>query len=474
MSKVIEIGPVTKIEGHGKITVFLDDNDQVKETHFNVVEFRGFEKFCEGRLFMEMPLITSRICGICPVSHHLVSAKACDDLLKIRIPATAKMIRELMHMGQFIHSHALHVFYLSGSDFIMGVDSDPAIRNIVGVIGKDPELAKKAVRLRQIGQNIIERVGGRAIHPMTAIPGGVSRPVSHEDRFKSLEELKEALDIAKIGLSLFKDISGSLSGELESFDTIPTLYLGLVKDGNLELYDGELRLIDSKGNILEQFDPRDYLDYIEERVEDYSYLKFPYYKKLGYPAGIYRVGPLARLNVANAISTPLANEELIEFKKLGNGGPVHETFYYHYARFIELLYTIERAQELLQDDRIVNESVRVKAQRNEGAGVGVFEAPRGVIIHHYTSDMDGKLTDVNFIVATNHNNPAMNLSVNEVAKKVITKGKILQEGDLNRIEMAIRAYDPCLSCSTHAHGQMPLKIEVVDKNNNTIIVADRG
>ena len=472
MSKTITITPVSRVEGHGKVTIHLNDQNEVEEAHFHVVEFRGFEKFCEGRLMSEMPVITTRICGICPVSHHLASAKTCDDVLGVDIPPAAKKLRELMHMGQIIHSHSLHFFYLAAPDFVLGPFSDPAKRNIVGIIEADPELAKKAIRLRQIGQNIIERVGGRPIHPVTAIPGGMSKPLSHEDRYITRKEIDEAIELAQLGLQVGKGVYEKYADIVPKFAVIKTNYMGLVKDGNLELYDGALRIIDESGNTLEEFDPKNYLDYLGEHVEDWSYLKFPFYKKQGFPAGVYRVGPLGRLNVADAISTPLANKELGEFKKLGNGKPVHETLYYHYARLIEMLYAVERAQQLIDDDEIVSKDVRVRVERKAGEGVGVIEAPRGTLIHHYWVDDSGKIEKVNLIVATVHNNPAMDMSVNEVAKEFVKGGKI-EEGALNMVEMAIRCYDPCLSCATHAIGQMPLVINLVAADGTVVDAVER-
>jgi len=473
MTDTITIAPVSRVEGHGKVTIHLDSNKKVVESHFHVVEFRGFEKFCEGRLMSEMPVITTRICGICPVSHHLASAKTCDDVLGMDIPPAAKLLRELMHMGQFINSHSLHFFYMAAPDFLFPPSSDPAKRNIIGIIEANPELGKKAIRLRQIGQNIIERVGGRPIHPVSAIPGGMSKPLSHEDRFLISKEVDEAIELAKLGIQLGKEINEKYADVIPRFAVIKTNYMGLVKDGNLELYDGKLRLIDKAGKTLEEFDPSNYLDYLGEHVEDWSYLKFPFYKKQGFPEGIYRVAPLGRLNVADAISTPLANKELGEFKALGNGKPVHETLYYHYARLIEILYAAERAKELIEaDDEIVSKDVRLRVERKAGEGIGVIEAPRGTLIHHYWVDDNGKIEKANLIVATVQNNPAMDMSVNEVAKEFV-KGSKIEQGALNMVEMAVRCYDPCLSCASHAIGQMPLVIELLAADGMVVDVVER-
>jgi NAD-reducing hydrogenase large subunit len=473
MSRIVTIAPVSRVEGHGKVTIHLNDQDEVVASHFHVLEFRGFEKFCQGRLMSEMPVITTRICGICPVSHHLASAKACDAVLGVDIPPAAKKLRELMHMGQFIHSHSLHFFYLAAPDFVLGPSYDPAKRNVVGIIQADPDLGKKAIRLRQIGQNIIERVGGRPIHPVTAIPGGMSKPLSHEDRFLIRKELDEALELAQLGLDVGKTVYEKYAEMVPKFAVIKTNYMGLVKDGNLELYDGMLRIIDEDGNLLEMFDPGTYLDHLGEHVEDWSYLKFPFYKKQGFPEGAYRVAPLGRLNVADAISTPRANKELGEFKRLGKGKPVHETLYFHYARLIEMLYAAERARELIDDDDIVSHAVRVKVDRKAGEGVGILEAPRGTLIHHYWVDESGKIEKANLVVGTVHNNPAIDMSVNEVAKEFVKGGK-LQEGALNMVEMAVRCYDPCLSCATHAIGQMPMVIEVLAADGTLVDSVERS
>ena len=465
-TKEIIIPQVSRVEGHGRVTIKMNENNEVEKSHFHVDEFRGFEKFLEGRLLSEMPVITTRICGICPVSHHLAAAKACDAAFGVEIPPAAKKLRELMHMAQVIHSHAIHFFFLASPDFIMGPSSDPAKRNIFGLLESEPELGQKAIRLRKIGQNIVERVGGRSIHPVTAIPGGMSMPLSHEDRHASLNEVEDAIELAKFGIQVVKDIYGTYADLVPKLAGLQSKYMGLVNQGNFDLYDGNLRLIDESGTTLEDFDPQNYCDYIGEHVEDWSYLKFPYFKELGPENGIYRVGPLARLNIANSMPTAYANDELKEFKKLAVG-PVHQAMYFHYARLIEVLYAAERLQELLNDDEIVSKEVRVKVERKEGEGVGVIEAPRGTLIHHYWVDFSGKVKKANLVVATVHNNPAINRSVNEVAKEYI-KGDNIEEGALNKIEMAIRCYDPCLSCSTHALGKMPLALELISNNGQII------
>jgi len=446
MAEKITISPVTRIEGHAKITIHLDDDGQVKESFFHVEQFRGFEKFSEGRMFYEMPQITPRTCGICPVSHHLAAAKACDKIAGTEPTPTAHKLRELMHMGQIIQSHGMHFFELAGPDLILGFDADPKIRNVAGIVQANPDLAIKAVKLRAYGQEIIRRLGERRVHPIFGVPGGVTKPLTPEDREWMLGEIDDHLATAQIGLSFFKDWASQNRQVVEEFAVFPSAYMGLVQDdGALELYDGTLRLVDKEGQLLEEFDPCNYLDYIAEHVNEYTYLKSPYYKKMGYPEGIYRVGPLGRLNAASHISTPIAQSEMKIWKSLNGGKPVEGTLYYHYARLIETLYALEHVRELLDDPKEV--------------AVGVIEAPRGTLFHQYWVNPNGQLEKVNLIVSTGHNNWAMSEAVDSVAKTYV-KGPEVQEGMLNRVEAAIRAYDPCLSCSTHAMGQMPMHIEL--------------
>jgi NAD-reducing hydrogenase large subunit len=473
MGQTITISPITRVEGHGKVTIHLNDLGEVDRSYFHVVEFRGFEEFCKGRLLSDMPTITPRICGICPASHHLVSAKASDDAWNVSIPPTAQMLRELMLMGQFIQSHALHFFYLAAPDFIMGPASNPAKRNVVGLINADPELGKKAIRLRQIGQNIIDCVGGRPIHPVAAIPGGMSKPLSYRDRDRIMGDLHEGTALAQLALQLGKEQLDGYADMIPTFANFESCYMGMTKDGSLELYDGIFRLIDETGYYLKFFDAANYSQAIGEHVEDWSYLKFPFLKDKGWPEGTYRVGPLARLNVADSISTPLAGRELPLFKRLGqSGNPVHPTLYYHYARLIELLYAVERAEQLIENPSITNKEVRVPVKRQSGEGVGIIEAPRGTLIHHYWVDNLGKITKANMIVATTHNNAGINRSVNEVAKRYVKGGQI-EEGALNMVEMAVRCYDPCLSCSTHAIGQMPLELQLISPEGKILEAVER-
>jgi len=459
MNRKITIEPITRIEGHAKVTIYLDDEGKVERAYFHVTQFRGFEKFCEGRMYFEMPQITPRICGICPVSHHLASAKACDDLISAEPPRPAKLLRELMHMGQIIQSHSMHFFHLASPDLLLGFDADPAVRNIVGIIEANPELALKAVKLRKFGQEIISHVSGRRIHSNLAVPGGVNKALTVEERDALLGQIDEMISYIQEGIGIAKGWLEENRETVERFANFPSGYMGLVKDGALELYDGTVRLKGKDGSILEEFDGANYLHYIGEHVEPWSYLKFPFYRKMGYPDGSYRVGPLGRLNVADRVSTPLAHEEFKQFKALGDGRPVEPSLYYHYARLIEDLYAAERAKELLEDPDILSTDIRTEPGEFKGEGIGVIEAPRGTLFHHYWTDEEGKITRVNLIVATGNNNWAMCKSVEEVAKLYVD-GKRLTEGMLNRVEAAIRAYDPCLSCSTHAMGQMPIVLEL--------------
>jgi NAD-reducing hydrogenase large subunit len=464
-TKKITIEPVTRIEGHAKVTIHLNEAGAVERAYLHINEFRGFEKFCEGRPFMEMPAITPRICGICPVSHHLAAAKAADALANCPPPRPAALLRELMHMGQIIQSHGMHFFELAGPDLLLGFDADPSQRNVLGLLSADPTLALRAVNLRKFGQRIIERLGGRRIHPNFAVTGGVNHSLDATTRDEILAELPAALAAIQAGLGIIRDWATRNRWDIDHFAVFPTGYMSLVtpEDG-LALYDGQVRLIDAAGQPLERFDARDYLQHIAEHVENWSYLKFPYYKKMGFPAGVYRVGPLGRLNVVSHLDTPLAQAELTTFKALAPGRPVENTLYYHYARLIEALYAAERVQVLLDDPDILSHDILNTRQSFNGPvaeGVGVLEAPRGTLFHHYWADEHGQLLRVNLIVSTGHNNWAMSQAVDSVAKTYI-HGPEIREGLLNRVEAAVRAYDPCLSCSTHALGQMPILVEVLD------------
>lgn len=473
IAQKITIEPVTRIEGHAKVTVHMNDDGSVDHAYFHVNEFRGFEKFCEGRLVTEMQQITPRICGICPVSHHLAAAKAGDVVLGCPPPRSASLLRELMHMGQIIQSHGMHFFELAGPDLILGFDHDPATRNVVGLIQADPDLTIKAVRLRKFGQFIISELGERSVHPTFAVPGGVKRTLNPASRDRILSQLDEQIATIQVGIQIIKNWNETHMEDVQKFAVFPTAYLGLVTPQNsLELYDGDIRLTGQDGSQLEKFDPQDYLDYISEHVEPWSYLKFPYYKKFGYPEGVYRVGPLGRLNNSDQIDTPLANEEFKKFKAINNGLPVENTLYYHYARLIETLFAAERVRILLDDPDILSNDILNTHQNMQEQGVGIIEAPRGTLIHHYQVNSYGQLTKVNLIVSTGHNNYAMSKAVDEVAKTYV-HGPDVTEGMLNRIEHAIRAYDPCLSCSTHAVGDMPMEVSIFNADGSLAQIIKR-
>ncbi len=464
--EIRNIDVVTRVEGHAKVTFEMDNKGNLQNARFHVLEFKGFEKFMQGRMFYDAPRITTRACGICPVSHHLASVKACDDLLGVEVPETAKLLRELMHMGQMIHSHSLHFFFLSAPDLILGADTKPQDRNIVGIVKANPELVKNVLKIRKSGQNLIELIGGKAIHPVTAIPGGMSKGITQAERENRLSELRELIPLYK---DLFYICTSNLMQQIDfikDFAVIETNFLGLLKNGVHELYDGTIRATDSKGQIITDIPQDKYFQNIAEHLEPWSYVKFPYLKFKGWPEGIYRVGPLARVNICDRMATPKAQEALLEFRAI-YGRPANQTLAYHHARLIEILYAFERAQELLENDRITSDNIRKVVERSAGEGIGIVEAPRGTLIHHYKANSSGKLTDVNLIVATLHNNPAINESVKIAAQNLVQDGKI-SENNYNKIEMAIRAYDPCLTCAAHSIGQMPMVIEIVDSKGHLI------
>ncbi len=469
MSKTVVIDPVTRIEGHAKISIFLNDAGDVDNARFHVVEYRGFEKFCEGRPFTEMAGITARICGICPVSHLLAAAKTGDKILAVKIPPAAEKLRRLMNLAQITQSHALSFFHLSSPDFLLGWDSDPAKRNVFGLIDANPDLARAGIRLRQFGQTVIELLGARKIHAAWTVPGGVRSPLSEEGRQWIRDRLPESLATVRTALDLFKSmLDGALKQEISVFGEFPTLFMGLVgKDGEWEHYGGHLRFTDSQGQIIaDHLSEDDYQDFLGEAVEPWSYLKFPYYKPLGYPDGIYRVGPLARLNVCAHIGNEAADRELQELRDRAGGVPT-SSFLYHYARLIEILTCLEKIQALMDDPDIVSSRVRSQGGVNQLEAVGVSEAPRGTLFHHYKVDEDGLIQSVNLIIATGQNNLAMNKTVTQIAQQYIHNNDIA-EGFLNRVEAGIRCFDPCLSCSTHAAGQMPLHIQLVAPDGSVV------
>jgi NAD-reducing hydrogenase large subunit len=456
----ITIDPVTRIEGHAKIDIFLDDNGRVADTHFHVTQVRGFEKFTEGRPFYEMPAITARICGICPVSHLLASSKACDAIMAVTPPEAGVKLRELVHCAQFVQSHALSFFHLSAPDLLLGFDSDPARRNVFGLIDENPEMARMGIALRKFGQQLIEGLAQERVHPSWIVPGGVNAPLQPAVREQTLKELPQAKQMALTTLAFFKSVVDKFAEEIAHFGPDPTLYAALVDEGGeLQWYDGRLKFKDPEGAPLAaSIRPQDYDLFIGEASLRDSYLKAPYYKPMGYPEGVYRVGPLARLNVAELLGTPIADKELAEFRQRA-GAVVHSSFHYHYARLIELVRGLELIEMLLADPAILDSHVRARAAVNCLEGVGMIEAPRGVLIHHYKVDEAGAIRWVNLIVATGHNNLAMNRSVAAVARHFVD-GNDIKEGMLNRISAVVRAYDPCLSCSTHADGTIAMEVRL--------------
>jgi F420-non-reducing hydrogenase large subunit len=461
--RTVTIDPVTRIEGHAKVTIKIDDEDNV-EAALHVLELRGFEKILEGMEAEKMPLITARICGVCPAAHHLASAKTLDRAYDVEPPEAAKMLRELMYMGHYIHSHALQLFVLSGPDLLLGISSDPAKRNIVGIIEKYPEIAQKALRLRSLGQKILETVGGRGVHPVTAIAGGMSFSLKKNERMreKLMNYCSEALELGKVAAEVAKNaIFELIDKNPDIFDeiTLETYYLGTVKNGKLNLYEGTLRAIDPEGNHFE-FDSAEYRNrnYIEERVVADSYMKPTYLNTPGGKTGVlYRVNSLARINCADGMETELAQQEFERFRQ-DFGHPCHKTIAFHYARVIELLYVCEKAHNLINDDRIMGEtqaSVSTKPVNNNP--IGHVEAPRGTLIHDYEIDEHGRIKKANLIVATQQNYAAINKTIAQAVKSFIS---CPDEEFLNGIEFCIRCYDPCLSCATHSIGRMPLDVSI--------------
>ena len=479
MSNKVIIDPVTRIEGHAKIAIALDDAGQVETARFSVTEFRGFEEFCKGRPVWEMPSLTARTCGICPVSHLLASAKAGDAIMGVRIPSTGVKLRRLVNLGQIIQSHALSFFHLSSPDMLLGWDADPAVRNVFGVMSAEPELARRGIRLRGFGQGVIEAIAGRKVHSPGIVPGGIANAMTEETRAKMLAGLDEAQQTAEDALELFIGMLGGLEREIAAFGLFPSLHLGLANDtGTWENYDGHLRFVDAEGNtVADNIDPADYRTYIGEATRVDSYLKSPYFKPMvadgeNVNAGIYRVGPLARLNVCKTMGAPLADEALAAYRERA-GGTANSSFFYHYARLIEILASTELMRVFLEDDTILDPMVRANAGINHRHAVGVSEAPRGTLFHEYNVDQNGLIEEMNMIIATGQNNLPMNATVLQIAKEWVD-GHDIPEPVLNRIEAGIRAYDPCLSCSTHAVGKMPLDVSLIDHNGNLVSSVQRG
>ena len=468
MSQTITIDPVTRLEGHGKITIYLDGNGEVENAQFHVTQVRGFERFAQGRPFYEMPSLMARICGICPVSHLIASAKACEAIMSVRIPHTGAQLRRMLNLAQMVQSHALSFFYLSSPDLLLGMESNPATRNIFGVAAASPELGRAGVGLRRFGQHIIELLGDKRIHPGWVVPGGVTEPLSAAKRDAILAMIPEAYANVTLALNWYKKVADTFKAEIDVFANFPSLYMGLInEDESIEFTDGTLRMIDAQGKTIEDgITASRYTDVIGEAVENYSYTKFAYYKPLGYPQGSYRVGPLARLNIVKSMGTPLAEKELALFKQLA-AGPVESSFHYHHARLIEALYGIEKIEQILSDPLILDKHVRANAGVNRLEGAGQAEAPRGTLNHHYKVDENGKITWANLIIATGQNNNAMNKGVLQAAKHYV-KDRKFSEGAMNRIEAVVRTFDPCLSCSTHAFGQMPLVLTLLSAEGDVV------
>jgi NAD-reducing hydrogenase large subunit len=467
--KRVIIEPVTRVEGHGKVSLLLDEKNEVKQARFHIVEFRGFERFVQGRPFWEAPVLVSRLCGICPVSHHLAAAKAMDMIVGAdELTPTGEKMRRLMHYGQFLQSHALHFFHLVSPDLLFGFDADPAIRNVIGVARKFPDLAVQGVMLRKYGQEIIKATAGKKIHGTGAIPGGINKNLSIEERDAFLKDLDQMVEWTRGALKIAKDYSTEHLEMLKPFGSFDSNHLSLVReDGAMDIYHGKLRAIDAGGKkIIDDVDYTKYVDYIAEEVKDWSYMKFPFIKSLGPEKGWYRVGPLARVNTCDFIDTPEAEAERKEYMALTDGKPNNISMCYHWSRMIEALHSIEKIKELLHDPDLQGDDLVTTGERRD-EGIGLVEAPRGTLFHHYKVNKDDQIVMANLIVSTTNNNEPMNRAVQGVAKDYLS-GNEITEGLLNHIEVAIRAYDPCLSCATHAMGQMPLVVELFDCEGNLI------
>ena len=466
----IVIEPVSRVEGHGKVTLLADDDNVIREARLHIVEFRGFERFIQGRPYWDVPVVVQRLCGICPVSHHLAAGKAVDRIEGAeRLTPTAKKLRELVHFGQILQSHALHFFHLASPDLLFGFDCDVAKRNVFGVIEEHPEIALQGVKLRKYGQEVIRAICGKRIHGTGAIPGGMNKALSKSERNDLLVDIDQITEWALAAVKLARDYYLSNQPLSVEFGTMPSNYLSLVRpDGALELYDGKLRARDAEGNIIfDQQTDQNYFDYIREEVRNWSYMKFPYLTELGSKSGWYRVGPLARVNNCDYIDTPLAEQERLEYKRNGDNGMLHAPLAYHWARMIELLHCAEKIKELLHDREIMGTDLVNRGERRSSVGIGVIEATRGTLIHHYEVDENDLISKANLIVSTTNNNQAMNESIRRVADQYLS-GNELTEGLLNNIEVAVRAYDPCLSCATHAVGKMPLIVELQRMNGEVI------
>jgi len=483
--KAITIDPITRLEGHGKITIFLNKEGNVENAYFQVPELRGFERFCEGRKAEDLPIITPRICGVCPVAHHFASTKALDAAFNVEPPSAAKKLRELLYSGYYIYDHTLHFYFLGAPDFVVGPDAPPAERNILGVIKKvGLDIAKEVIKHRAYGQKITAILGGKATHPICGLPGGVSKGLTEEERQEIEKMAESSVEFAKFSLKIFDDVvlknKKYVDLVLSDAYTLKTHYMGLVDDNNkVNFYDGKVRVVDPEGKEFVKFAPSDYLNIVEEHVEEWTYVKFPYLKKVGWKgfvegptSGVYRVGPLGRLNASEGMATPLAQQEYKRMYETLGGKPVHSTLAFHWARLIELLYAAERALELSRDKEITSTEIRNKPGK-PGEGIGIVEAARGTLIHHYKLDEEGLVKKVNLIVATTNNAPAICMSIKNAAKGLI-HGPEVSEGLLNMVEMAFRAYDPCWACATHfAIGEMPLEVKIYDSDKKLLRTVKR-
>ena len=478
----IVIDPITRLEGHGRIEIFLNPEGDVANAYFQVPELRGFEKFCEGRAVEDLAIITPRICGVCPEAHHIASAKTLDGVFNVDPPPAAKKLRELLYSAFYVADHATHFYALSGPDFVVGPDASPAERNIIGVVHKvGLELGGEVLKHLELCHDVVAMIGGKYIHPVCGLPGGVSKPITEEDRVKIEGIARSAVEFGKVSLKVLDDVvlanQAYVDMILSDTFTHKTYYMGLVDANNkVNFYDGKLRVVDPEGKEFAKFGPAEYLDHIAEHVEPWTYLKFPYLKALGWQglidgkdSGVYRVAPLARLNAADGMATPLAQAEYERMYSTLGGKPVHATLAMHWARLVELVYAAERMLELATDPEITSPNVRTIPTATPGEGVGVVEAPRGVLIHHYQSDERGIARKINLIVGTAHNYAGIALSVRKAAQGLIKKGTVVTEGLLNRIEMAFRAYDPCFGCATHSlPGQMPLIVSIHDAQGKVV------
>jgi F420-non-reducing hydrogenase large subunit len=486
--KKITIDPITRLEGHGKITIFLNEDGSVANTYLQIPELRGFEKFSEGRIAEDMPQITQRICGVCPEAHHMAATKALDDLFHVEPTSTAKKLRELLYSAFYVTDHTTHFYILAGPDFVMGPDASPAERNILGVIGKvGLELGGAVINTRKQNHWIIQTIGGRPIHPCFGLPGGVSRAINEEERAKIEEIAKGSVEFAKLTLKVFDDVvlknKGYLDMILSDTFTQKSYNMGLVdKNNKVNFYDGKVRVVGPDGKELCKYAPREYLEHIAERVEPWTYLKFPYLKKVGWKgfvdgkdSGVYRATPLSRLNAADGMATPLAQAEYERMYSTLGGKPVNYTLATHWARLIELLYAAERLLELSRDPEITSPNIRNIPTAKPDEGVGIVEAPRGTLTHHYITDEKGVIKKCNLIVGTTNNYAPLFMSVRKAAADLIKPGVKITEGLLNRIEMAWRPYDPCMSCATHAlPGQLPLEVTIYDAQGNEVKKLSQG